>query len=51
MLNDIGKETKVFSGAISFTDLVANYETVLDILKVLAITYGTYKLLLLLHQQ
>lgn len=45
MLNDFGKSGQdLFSGAISaLTFLVHNYQTVLDILKVLIITYGSYK--------
>jgi tape measure domain-containing protein len=45
MLNDIGKSNEgVFNGAIGAAiKLVENYETVLDILKVLALTYGSYK--------
>ncbi len=45
MLNDIGKSQEgTFSGAISVaTSLVKNYQKVLDILKVLVLTYGTYK--------
>lgn len=45
MLNDIGKSNEgVFASAIKgATSLVENYETVLDILKVLVATYGTYR--------
>lgn len=45
MLNNIGKSNEgIFSGAISAAiSLVENYETVLDILKVLILTYGAYK--------
>jgi tape measure domain-containing protein len=45
MLNNIGKSNEgAFSGAISAaTSLVDNYETVLDILKVLILTYGSYR--------
>jgi len=45
MLNNIGKSNEgILSGAIRvLTELVENYETVLDILKVLIITYGSYR--------
>lgn len=45
MLNDIGKgQEGLFADAISSaTYLVKNFESVLDILKVLIITYGSYK--------
>ncbi|OLY92512.1 hypothetical protein SAMN05444008_102366 [Cnuella takakiae] len=45
MLNEIGQSNEgVFSGAISAaTGLVESYETVLNIIKVLVITYGTYR--------
>jgi uncharacterized membrane protein len=45
MLNEIGESQEgVFSAAISAaTELVENYQMVLDILKVLAVTYGTYR--------
>lgn len=50
MLNDIGKGGEnVFSDAIqAATSLVKNYQTVLDVVKVLALTYGTYKAALIL---
>jgi tape measure domain-containing protein len=45
MLNEFGKGGEgVFSESIStITSLVKNYETVLDVLKVLILTYGSYK--------
>lgn len=45
MLNDIGKSNEgALSGSIEIlTSLVNNYEKVLDVLKVLVITYGAYK--------
>jgi tape measure domain-containing protein len=51
MLNDIGEANEDFiadtiRGAIS---LVENYETVVDVLKVLAITFGTYKAAVIAH--
>lgn len=50
MFNDFGKSqegflTAVFQGTIG---LVENYEKVLDVLKVLVVTYGTYRAALLL---
>ncbi|KAB7730480.1 hypothetical protein F5984_15165 [Rudanella paleaurantiibacter] len=44
MLNDIGKQSEgALGGAIiAGTELVENYEKVLDILQVLVITYGAY---------
>lgn len=49
MLNEIGQSNDgVFSGAISAaTGLVESYETVLDIIKVLVVTYGAYRAALL----
>lgn len=51
MLNDIGKSNEgAISGSINLLGtLVRNYQTVLDILKVLVITYGTYRAALLAH--
>jgi len=45
MLNNIGQSNEgVFAGAIgAATSLVQNYDKVLDILKVLVVTYGSYK--------
>lgn len=45
MLNDIGKSSEgLFASSIKgATFVVENYQKVLDIIKVLAITYGTYK--------
>lgn len=45
MLNDIGQSNEgVFANALTAaTNLVNNYQDVLDVLKVLLITYGSYK--------
>lgn len=45
MLNEIGRSNEgVFASAIgTATKLVDNYETIIDILKVLVITYGSYR--------
>ncbi|MHA4844411.1 tape measure protein [Flavitalea antarctica] len=45
MLNDIGKDNEgIFaSGIKGAINLVENYQTVIDILKVLVLTYGTYR--------
>lgn len=45
MLNEIGQSNEgILAGGISgLTNLVDNYEVVIDILKVLAATYGTYR--------
>lgn len=49
MFNDLGKSSEgVFATAIKgATVLVQNYEKVVDVLKVIAITYGTYRAALL----
>lgn len=49
MFNDLGKSTQgVFADAIKgATVLVQNYEKVIDVLKAIAITYGTYRTALL----
>ena len=45
MLNEVGKSNEeLLSGAISgVASLVENYETIINLLKVLVATYGTYK--------
>lgn len=50
MLNEIGTNNEGFiNGAISTTStLVENYQTILDILKVLIATYGAYKAVVIL---
>ena len=51
MLNNIGKGSQdTFADAIqTATTLVENYETVIDVLKVIAATYGTYKAAVILN--
>jgi hypothetical protein len=51
MLNDIGKSQEgIIASAIkTATAFVENYEKVLDILKVLVITYGAYKAAIIAH--
>ncbi|WP_343302846.1 tape measure protein [Chitinophaga niabensis] len=50
MLNNLGKSQEgLFSGAIqSLTFLVNNYQTVLDIIKVLTVAYGAYRTALII---
>lgn len=45
MLNDIGRSNEgVFADAISLTTkLIDNYETVIDVIKILVVTYGSYR--------
>ena len=45
MLNDIGEgnDNLLKSGVASLTSMVENYQTILDILKVIIATYGTYR--------
>jgi hypothetical protein len=51
MLNSIGESNQdTFSGAITTaTSVVENYERVLDILKVIVATYGTYRAAIILN--
>ena len=45
MLNSIGKSNEglIYGGISGLSNLVANYQDVIDVLKVLVATYGTYK--------
>jgi tape measure domain-containing protein len=50
MLNEIGQDNEgiIYSGIDGLKSLVENYETVIDVLKVLVATYGAYKAVLVL---
>ncbi len=50
MLNEIGKgnEGLIYGGISGLAGLISNYETILDILKVLVVTYGAYKAAIIL---
>lgn len=45
MLNEIGKanEGVIYGGIAGLATLIENYESILDVLKVLVVTYGAYK--------